>query len=57
MSKPKKTTLQLEMLIKEEAAKTIPLPKNLVVLFGPMRMAGKSCVTARTRWKTKRASN
>jgi hypothetical protein len=35
MSKPKKTTLQLEMLIKEGAAKTISLPKNLVVSVWP----------------------
>jgi hypothetical protein len=35
MSKPKKTTLQLEMLIKEGAAKTKSLPKNLVVSVWP----------------------
>jgi hypothetical protein len=35
MSKPKKTTLQLEALVKEEAAKTRSLPKNLVVSIWP----------------------
>jgi hypothetical protein len=35
MSKPKKTTFQVEMLIGEEAAKTISLPKNLVVSVWP----------------------
>jgi hypothetical protein len=35
MSKPKKTMLQLEVLIKKEVAKTMPLPKNLVVSVWP----------------------
>jgi hypothetical protein len=35
MSKPKKTTFQVEMLIRQEAAKTISLPKNLVVSVWP----------------------
>jgi hypothetical protein len=33
--KPTKTTLQLEMLIKKEAAKNMSLPKNLVVSVWP----------------------
>jgi hypothetical protein len=35
MSKPKKTILQLEMLIKREAAKTMLLPENVVVSIWP----------------------
>lgn len=35
MSKPTKTTVQLETLVKREAAKTMPLPKNLVVSIWP----------------------
>jgi hypothetical protein len=35
MSKPRKTTLQLETLVKQEAAKAMPLPKNLVVSVWP----------------------
>ena len=35
MSKPKKTTFQVVILIREEAAKTISLPKNLVVSVWP----------------------
>ena len=35
MSKPTKTTLQLETLVKQEAAKAMPLPKNLVVSVWP----------------------
>jgi hypothetical protein len=31
MSKPTRTTLQLETLVKQEAAKAMPLPKNLAV--------------------------
>jgi hypothetical protein len=37
MSKPKKTMLQLEVLIKKEVAKTMSLPKNLVVSVWPDR--------------------
>ena len=33
--KPTKTTLQLEALIKKEAAKNMSLPKNLVVSVWP----------------------
>jgi len=46
---PTKTTLQLETLVKQEAAKAISLPKNLVVSIWPMGTAGKSCATARIR--------
>jgi hypothetical protein len=49
MSKPTKTTLQLETLVKQEAAKAISLPKNLVVSIWPMGTAGTSCATARIR--------
>jgi hypothetical protein len=35
MSKPTKTTRQLETLVKQEAAKTMALPKNLVVSVWP----------------------
>jgi hypothetical protein len=35
MSKPKKTILQLETLIKKEAAKTMSLPNDLVVSIWP----------------------
>jgi hypothetical protein len=35
MSKPTKTTLQLEALIKREAAKTMSLPKDLIVTVWP----------------------
>ena len=35
MSKPKKTILQLETLIKKEAAKTMLLPKDIVVSIWP----------------------
>jgi hypothetical protein len=35
MSKPKKTILELETLIKKEAAKTMSLPKNLVISIWP----------------------
>jgi hypothetical protein len=35
MSKPKKTTVQLETLIKTEAAKTMSLPKDLVFSIWP----------------------
>ena len=35
MSKPKKTILQLETLIKREAAKTMLLPENVVVSIWP----------------------
>src|ERR1700749_3728838 len=35
MSKPTRTTLELETLIKQEAAKTMSLPKNLVVSVWP----------------------
>ena len=35
MSKPKKTISELETLIKKEAAKTMSLPKNLVVSIWP----------------------
>jgi hypothetical protein len=35
MSKPTKTTLQLESLIKQGAARTISLPKDLVVSVWP----------------------
>jgi hypothetical protein len=35
MSKPKKTILQLETLIKREAAKTMLLPENVVVSICP----------------------
>jgi hypothetical protein len=35
MTKPKKTMLQLETLIKEEAAKTISVPQNLLVSVWP----------------------
>jgi hypothetical protein len=35
MSKPTKTTLQLETLVKQEAAKAMLLPKNLVVSVWP----------------------
>jgi hypothetical protein len=35
MSKPTKTTLQLRTLVKQEAAKTMSLPKNLVVSVWP----------------------
>jgi hypothetical protein len=37
VSKPKKTMLQLEVLIKKEVAKTMSLPKNLVVSVWPDR--------------------
>ena len=49
MSKPTKTTLQLETLVKQEAAKAMPLPKISSCRFGPMGTAGKSCATARIR--------
>ena len=35
MSKPKKTILQLETLIKKEAAKSMLLPKDIVVSIWP----------------------
>jgi hypothetical protein len=35
MSKPKKTTWQLEMLIRKEVAKAVSLPNNLVVSVWP----------------------
>jgi hypothetical protein len=35
MSKPKKTILQLETLIKKVAAKTMLLPKDLVISIWP----------------------
>jgi hypothetical protein len=35
MSKPTKTTSQLETLVKREAAKAMSLPKNLVVSVWP----------------------
>jgi hypothetical protein len=35
MSKPTKTTLQLETLVKQEAAKAMRLTKNLVVSVWP----------------------
>jgi hypothetical protein len=35
MSKPTRTTLQLETLVKQEAAKAMPLPKNLAVSVWP----------------------
>jgi len=35
MSQPKKTILQLETLIKREAAKTMLLPENVVVSIWP----------------------
>jgi hypothetical protein len=35
MSKPKKTTWQLEMLIRKEVAKGVSLPNNLVVSVWP----------------------
>jgi len=35
MSKPTKTTLQLRTLVKQEAAKTMSLPGNLVVSVWP----------------------
>jgi hypothetical protein len=35
MSKPKKTMLQLETLIKKEAAKSMLLPKHIVVSIWP----------------------
>jgi hypothetical protein len=35
MSKRTKTTLQLETLVKQEAAKTMSLPQNLVVSVWP----------------------
>jgi hypothetical protein len=35
MSKPTKTTLQLETLVKQEAAQTVSLPKNLIVSVWP----------------------
>jgi hypothetical protein len=37
MSKPKKTMLQLEVLIKKEVAMTMSPPKNLVVSVWPDR--------------------
>jgi hypothetical protein len=35
MRKPTKTTVQLETVVKREAAKTMSLPKNLVVSIWP----------------------
>ena len=35
MSKPKKTILQLETLIKKEAVKSMLLPKDIVVSISP----------------------
>jgi len=57
MSQPKKTILQLETLIKREAAKTMLLPENVVVSIWPEAIAGKSCATAHTHCKIENATS
>ena len=57
MSKSKKTILQLETLIKKEAAKTMLLPKDLVISIWPDAIAGKSCATAHIHCKIENATS
>jgi hypothetical protein len=56
MSKPKKTMLQLETLIKKEAAKSMLLPKDIVVSIWP-DTDGKSRAAARTHCKIANAAS
>jgi hypothetical protein len=56
MSKPKKTMLQLETLIKKEAAKSMLLPKDIVVSIWP-DTEGKSRAAARTHCKIANAAS
>ena len=56
MSKPKKTILQLETLIKKEAAKSMLLPKDIVVSIWP-DTDGKSRAAVRTHCKIANAAS